>query len=77
MSYVLAKQVRGEELWFTGEFVDSGPQMTGDYRKAKKFETARSAYAYAAMTPHFRYHRAAPAEYRPATDGFKTRWWVK
>ena len=75
--YVLAKLVRGEEKWFTGEYVDAGPQMTSDYRKARTFSSARSAYAYAAMSPHFRYHRSVPFELRKNDDGFQSRWWVK
>lgn len=76
MMYTLAKQIRGEEMWFTGKFVDSGPQMTSKYSKAMKFQSAASAYAYAGMNPHLRLHRAVPPVAQRG-DGFRTRWWLK
>ena len=75
--YVLTKLHDGEERFFTGEYIKSGPQMSSKIDKAKRFTTARSAYAFAGMSPHFRYFRAAPLDFKENEDGFKSRWWVR
>ena len=75
--YALMKLVDGQEKYFTGEYIKAGPQMSMDIGKAKTFTSARGAYSFAGMSPHFRWHRAAPVDFRENEDGFKTRWWVK
>mgnify|MGYP001557104785 CR=1 FL=1 len=77
MMYALMKLVDGQEKYFTGEHIKAGPQMSKDIGKAKVFPSARSAYAFAGMSPHFRWVRAARTEYTHHEDGFKSRWWVK
>ncbi len=75
--YVLARDDRGQETYYTGWPKKRGVCTSVMPAKARTYDSARDAYEDGDTTTYLKYFRAVRMDTATHHDGFKSRWWTR